>query len=166
MQAIIDGYRRLAKIISWFCGLIAALAAVVMTLMTVGDVLMRYFFNKPILGSFELTEYLLVIVVFFAIPWATMEGAHVRVDLITGRFVRKTQGILYAISCILSMIITFLFACYTFPEAKYVLELGEQSDMLNIPAYPFYYLVGIGFFVIFFVLIAVFFQYIEEAVSK
>ena len=166
MQAIIEGYKRLAKIISWVCGLFSAMAALVMTLMTVGDVLSRYFFNKPILGSFELTEYLLVIVVFFAIPWATMEGAHVRVDLITGRFIKRTRGWLYAVSCVLSMIITFLFARYTFPEARYVLELGEQSDMLNIPAYPFYYLIGIGFFLLLFVLIAVFFQYIEEAVSK
>ena len=166
MQAIIDGYKQLAKIISWFCGLVAAIAAMVMTLMTVGDVLMRYFFNKPILGSFELTEYLLVVVVFCAIPWATMEGAHVRVDLITGRFTRRTRGLLYAGSCVLSMIITFLLARYTLPEAKYVLDLGEQSDMLNIPAYPFYYMIAVGFFILLFVLIAVFFQYIEEAVSK
>ena len=159
-------YIAAAKTVSWVCGFIAAVATVFIVLLTVSDVFMRYFFSKPINGSFELTEYFLVIVVFMAIPWATMRGVHVRVDLITGTFSKKKQAVLYAISCLLSMLISFLIAWYTIPEAKYVYNLKEKSDMLDIPTYPFYFFIAIGFFVLLFILIAVLMQYIEEAICK
>ena len=158
-------YTQLAKIVSRVCGFFAAMAIVFMTLLTVGDVVMRYFFSKPILGSFEITEYILVVVVFLSIPWATMEGVNVRVDLITEKLAKKTRAILYAVSCFLSMIISFLIVWFTIPEAEYARELQEKSDMLNIPTYPFYFLIAVGFFVLFLILIAVLFQYIEEAVN-
>jgi TRAP-type transport system small permease protein len=162
----VSRYIATARIVSWICGFIAAVATVCMILITVSDVFMRYFFNKPVNGSFELTEYLMIIIVFMAIPWATMRGAHVRVDLITGRFAIKKQAILYAISCLLAMIIAFLIAWYTIPEAIYVFNLKTKSDMLDIPAYPFYFVIVVGFFILLFILFAVLIQYIEKAIKK
>jgi TRAP-type C4-dicarboxylate transport system permease small subunit len=159
-------YIAVAKAVSWVCGFIASIAAVCVVFITVSDVIMRYFFNNPLNGSFELTEYLMVIIVFMAIPWATMRGAHVRIDLITRMFTKRKQAILYAISCLLSMIISFLIAWYTVPEAKYAYHLNQKSDMLNIPTYPFYFFIAIGFFILLFILIAVLIQYIDEAISK
>jgi TRAP-type C4-dicarboxylate transport system permease small subunit len=159
-------YIAAAKAVSWVCGFIASIAAACIILITVSDVIMRYFFNKPINGSFELTEYLMVIIVFMAIPWATMRDAHVRIDLITGRFTKRKQAILYAISCLLAMIISFIIAWYTIPETRYVYNLKQKSDMLDIPAYPFYFLIAVGMFTLVFILIAVLIQYIEEAISK
>lgn len=166
MYKLAATYTRAAKVISQTCGFLAAIAVVFMTLLTVSDVFRRYFFNKPILGSFELTEYLLVVVVFLAIPWATMEGVHVRVDLITQKISRRPRAVLYAVSCLLSMFITALIAWFTIPEAKYAYELQEKSDMLNIPTYPFYFLIAVCFFILLFIMIAVFLQHIEEAVRK
>lgn len=162
----VSRYKAIARIVSWVCGFIAAVAMVCMILITVSDVFMRYFFNKPINGSFELTEYLMIVVVFMAIPWATMRDAHVRVDLITGKFALRKQAFFYAISCILAIIISFLIAWYTIPEAMYIFNLDQKSDMLNIPKYPFYFMIVVGFFILLFILIAVLMQYIEKAVEK
>ena len=152
--------------ISWICCFIAALAMVFLILLTVSDVFLRFVFNRPINGTFELTEYLMVVIVFFSFPWATMRGVHVRVDLLTGRLPKKKQAVLYAISCALSMLITFLFGWYTYPEAMYAYDLQFKSDMLNIPSYPFYFFIMIGFFILLFTLLAVFIQYIKEAFDK
>jgi TRAP-type C4-dicarboxylate transport system permease small subunit len=159
-------YLHAAKVVSWICGFIAAAATVFIVLLTVSDVFMRYFFSRPIHGSFELTVYSLVIVVFMAIPWATMRGVHVRVDLITGRLKERKQAILYGISCLFAMFISFLIAWYTIPEAIYVYHLKEKSDMLDIPSYPFYFFIAIGFFILLFILVAVLIQYIDKAVNK
>jgi TRAP-type C4-dicarboxylate transport system permease small subunit len=155
-----------AKSVSWFCCFIAALATIFLILLTVSDVVLRFVLSKPIDGTFELTEYLMVVIVFFAFPWATMRGVHVRVDLLTGRFSKKTQAVLYGISCVLSMLITFCFGWYTYPEAMYAYDLQFKSDMLNIPSYPFYFIIMISFFILLFTLLAVFLQYIKEVFGK
>ena len=166
MHKIAAGYTSFAKIISRICSFIAAIAAVFLVLLTVGDVLMRFLFSKPILGSFELTEYLLVVIVFLAIPWATMRGNNVRVELITVRLRKKTQNVLYGISCFLSLLLTALIAWYTIPQAKYAYELMEKSDMLDIPTYPFYFLIAVGFFILTIILIAILIQHISRAIGK
>ena len=39
-----------------------------MMLLTTADVILRYFFNRPITGSFELTQYLMVMIVSLLLP--------------------------------------------------------------------------------------------------
>ena len=46
---------------------IAAMAIAAMMLLTIADVLMKGLFNRPIKGTFELVELLLVFVVFFGV---------------------------------------------------------------------------------------------------
>ena len=137
-----------------------------LVLMTVADVVLRFFFNNPILGSFELTEYLLVPITCFAIAWASHEKANVRVDLIVGKWSRRPKAILYAASCFLSLIMAFIFAWFTVPQAFYILDINIVSDMLKIPAYPFYFIIALGFFILFFILISSLIEFIEEAVAK
>lgn len=155
-----------ARTVSWVCCYIAALATIFLIILTVSDVFLRFAFNKPIDGTFELTEYLMVIIVFLSFPWATIRGVHVRVDLLTGRFSKRKQAVLYGISCALSMLITFWFGWYTYPEAMYAYDLQFKSDMLNIPSYPFYFIIMIAFFILLFALLAVFIQFIKEVFSK
>ena len=161
-KRIINKYIKITNAIGWICGFVATIGSVCIILLTVGDVFMRFFFNKPINGSFELTEYLLVILVFMAIPWATTKDAHVRVDLLTGKLKKRKQAMLYAISCLISIFISFLIAWYTLPEGKYAYELKEKSDMLNIPSYPFHYFIAFGFFILVFILIAVLIRYLKK----
>jgi TRAP-type C4-dicarboxylate transport system permease small subunit len=134
-------------------------------LLTVGDVVLRYFFNAPILGSFELTEFILVVIVFFAIPWATAQKANVRVDLFVDRLPSKVRTVFNIVACFLSVFVTALFAWYTVPQAIYIWRLYSVSDMLDIPAYPFYFMVAFGFFLLFFVLVANLIEFIKEMVK-
>ena len=158
-----------AKIVSWIAhasGLLGTIFLAGLMLMTAADVILRYFFNAPILGSFEITEYLLVIIVFFAIPWAAMQRVNVRVDLIVGRFTPKRRAAFDAVTCALSMVVTGFFAWYTIPQVIYVYRLYTVSDMLEIPSWPFYFMVAFGFFLLFIVLIENFIELIKKAVGE
>lgn len=159
---------RYIKIIYSFtgkCGLFGALMLIILMFLTVGDVILRYFFNAPILGSYELTEFILVAMVFFAIPWATAKKANVRVDLFVGRLPLKVQTVFSIVTCSLSVFVTALFAWYTVPQAIYIWRLYMVSDMLDIPYYPFYFIVAFGFFVLFFVLVANLIEFIKDLVK-
>jgi TRAP-type C4-dicarboxylate transport system permease small subunit len=157
------------KIISWIahaCGLLGTIFLAGLMLMTVADVVLRYFFNAPILGSFEITEYLLVVIVFFALPWAALKRVNVRVDLIVGKFTPKRRAKFDAVTCAFSMIVTGFFAWYTVPQTIYVYRLYTVSDMLEIPSWPFYFMVAFGFFLLFLVLIETFIDFLKKAVGE
>ncbi|MBM3609644.1 MAG: TRAP transporter small permease, partial [Alphaproteobacteria bacterium] len=53
-----------------------------LTFLTVVDVVLRYFFNAPFRGSLELTEYAMALIVFFSLAYAGWTGAHIAVDLL------------------------------------------------------------------------------------
>jgi len=53
-----------------------------MMVLTFVDVWARYGFNAPIPGGFEITEYLLVILIYAALPLVTARDEHVTVDVL------------------------------------------------------------------------------------
>lgn len=89
----------LAKLENIFDGLIDLLAFVsgVIFLFITGsvcvDVVMRYFFNRPMIWVIEISEYLLVYMTFLAAAWVLKKEGHVAVDVFTARLKPKAQAI-------------------------------------------------------------------------
>ena len=63
---------------------IAALALVAMMLVVVADVALRFFFNVPVRGSYDLVSLGLLTMVFFGIGPVIARGAEILIDLIDG----------------------------------------------------------------------------------
>jgi len=51
--------------LSTYLSYVGNFALAAMMLLTTADVIGRYFFNAPVLGAYEITEYLMLIMVFF-----------------------------------------------------------------------------------------------------
>lgn len=60
---------------------LGALCLVAMTLVTCAEVVMRYFFNRPIFGSAEMIQLLLGVLVFSGMFAVTRDRGHVNVSL-------------------------------------------------------------------------------------
>jgi TRAP-type C4-dicarboxylate transport system permease small subunit len=45
------------------------------------DVILRYVFNRPIVGAAEIIEYALVYITFLGASWAVPRGAHIDIDV-------------------------------------------------------------------------------------
>ena len=76
------------------------------------EVLMRYFFNKPLTWTVEITEYILLYITFLGAPWLLKEEGHVRVDVLLSRLRLHTQMILNIITSILGALICFTLFCF------------------------------------------------------
>lgn len=63
-----------------------------LTVLTVADVFLRYFFNSPIRGVTDLTEFVLVIIVFPSLSWCALSGTHVSVDIVVSHFFKTCTG--------------------------------------------------------------------------
>ncbi len=150
-------------------GWIESVALSVMTVMmalTFFDVLGRYIFNRPIAGSYELTEYMMAIVVSFSIAYCATHKGHVSIDLVTSRFPQRVQAIIDCITCLLGLslfsLITWQCALYT----KRVFVSTLVSWTLQLPAFPIVGLVTLGSAMFCLVLIAHFFDFLSKAVKK
>ena len=73
---------------------IASVVLFFMMLLTIADVFLRKIFNKSILGTVEVSEFMLVILIFFALAHTEVLNGHVKVDLVLSRFGERVQGLL------------------------------------------------------------------------
>ncbi len=117
---------------------------VAMVLLTSTDITLRKFFNSPLPYTFEVTEYLLVIVAWCYIAFTTSKGRHVSVDTITSRFPRKVRKVILIVGDFITIILFGLIAWQSFLQGLNVLNVGTVSAILHIPKYPFQFWVAFG----------------------
>jgi TRAP-type C4-dicarboxylate transport system permease small subunit len=72
--------KTLDRLLRWTTGLMAAMALFSIMWLTLVDVIGRKFFNNSVPGSLELTEILMVIVIFGALPLVSWRSEHVVFD--------------------------------------------------------------------------------------
>jgi TRAP-type C4-dicarboxylate transport system permease small subunit len=70
----------LEKLLRWSSGLMSAIALFTIMWLTLIDVTGRKFFDHSLPGGLELTEILMVIVIFGALPLVSWRGEHVVFD--------------------------------------------------------------------------------------
>lgn len=115
--------------------------AIPLMLLTVGDIVGRAFFNKPIPGTFELSEYMLASLVLMGAAYTQQVKGHVGVDFVTCRFSDRAQAALQAATTLAGLFIVAILIGYGFMEAVHEKAV---SDQLRIPQWPFKMLVAVG----------------------
>jgi TRAP-type C4-dicarboxylate transport system permease small subunit len=86
--------QQLKKLLEILCGALAGLALFAIMVLTFFDVSGRKFLSQSITGSLELTELLMVVVIFAALPLVSLKGEHVLFDSLDGlmpRWARQIQ---------------------------------------------------------------------------
>ena len=68
--------------LTWLAELLAEIGLIGLLLIVIHEVIVRYVFDSPTLYSVELSEYLLVLVVFMSIGWVLKEDRHVSVTFV------------------------------------------------------------------------------------
>ena len=84
---------RATEIVTTASAYIAGAALVALMLLTTADVAGRYFFNSPIDGVFDLTHFVVAIMVFLGLSYCGFRGAHVlRLTLLRDRKLDRRAG--------------------------------------------------------------------------
>jgi len=115
-----------------------------MMLLTIADVFLRKVFSQSILGTVEVTEFMMVLLVFFAVTQTEVLNGHVRVDLIMSRFGERIQAMTDMITQLVCFLLFGLFTWSTLVYAEKMRASGEVSQDLWLPVYPFIYVVALG----------------------
>ncbi len=134
MASLPNIVRRLADSLN----MVAGIALLGMTAVIISDVVLRMF-RRPILGSYEVVEFLGAAVAAFAMAHTTLHRTHVAVELVVSRL---TQGVQKAVFIITHSLSVFLFSILAYECIRYGNDFriyGEVSMTLRYPFYPILY---------------------------
>jgi TRAP-type C4-dicarboxylate transport system permease small subunit len=145
---------------------IAAAFLVGMMILTGLDVCLRYIFNNPIPGSFEITEFILPIVIAFGFAHCALEKGHVQVELLTSKLARRPQALMNGIACLVFFGLFLLITWQSWIRAKGMIDTGQSSITLGIPVSPFVLALALGSAALCLVVLRDVFSYLSDAVTK
>lgn len=126
--------RRLVEVL---CGLLAALALFAVMLLTLVDVSGRKLASASVPGSLELTELLMVVVIFAALPLVSLRGEHVvfdSLDPLLPPALRRAQRVLVELFCASAL---FGVAWLMWGKANDMAQYGDTTAQLKIAQGPF-----------------------------
>lgn len=123
--------------------LIGAAALTCLMLLTVADVIGRYF-KHPIFGSVEITGFLALITVAAALPFTYKTDGHIGVEILVRLFSKKTQLVIDLCTRFLSLVLFILITWQMVLYAGSIHASGEVSMNLNFPTYYIIYLLAAG----------------------
>ena len=112
--------------------------------LTTADVAGRYLFNAPITGVFELTEFMVLILIFSFLAYAQSSKTHVSVDLLVTYFPKKVQRYISLFNHSLCLILMGLITYMGLKRALELVEFQEASPNLLLPIYPFVFFLVLG----------------------
>jgi TRAP-type transport system small permease protein len=126
--------------------IIAEVALAIMMLITVGDVVGRYFFNKPIKGTYEIVGLLLVCASTLGWGYCQMMKRHINISFLTDLFPVKAQAILTILAYLIGLVGFSVISWQVFllAESYLVLPTGDTTLTLGIPLAPFMFILSIS----------------------
>jgi TRAP-type transport system small permease protein len=130
-----------AAVASSAVSVIALAALAVVTVLDVGG---RYFFNKPLLGAVEMSEFLMVVLSFGALALAELRNSHITVDFFVTALPERARALLEALAALLGIVFWSFVAWRAAVHANRIWHAGEVSANLTLPTWPFYLAVTIG----------------------
>jgi len=124
------------RITSLFAGVSAA-ALFAMMVLTFADVFSRKFLTNSITGAVEVTELLMLVMIFLALPLASLAGEHIVFDLLDRMLppalLRWQQTLSHALTALVFGGATWV----VWERAQRTAEFGDMTSALEIKIAPF-----------------------------
>ena len=135
--------RRGAALFYRCAGLIACVTLVLMMALTFVDVIGRYFFSAPIPGGYEITQIMMAVLTFAALPLVTQREEHVSITLLDSLFSPRGKRFLgIAIYTLCSL--TFAFIAWRVGVlAMDSAATRETTQQAEIPLAPFRFFIAV-----------------------
>jgi TRAP-type C4-dicarboxylate transport system permease small subunit len=114
---------------------LAAVALIVMVSVTVADVFLRYALNRPVRGSYDLVEAMMVLFVFHGMSTAFLHRKNITIDLIDSFAPPRFVAFLVRLADVLSIVAVILFTYAMIVPAMQSYAYGEVKLDLQYPIY-------------------------------
>ena len=131
------------RYLATLCGLLAALALFAIMALTLVDVGGRKLLSASVTGSLELTELLMVVVIFAGLPLVSLAGEHVVFDSLDRWLSPAVRRVQQALVDLLCMVALGGLAWLMWLKAGQMASYGDITAQLKLPLPPFVYLMSV-----------------------
>ncbi len=114
-----------------------------MMLLTFVDVVARYVFNRPLSGAFEVTELMLVVLIFAGLPLVSYANEHALMDFVDRLLGARSQRLLERLVQAACAAVMFLLAWLVWLKADRIWAYRDATDVLRIVYGPFVYFMAV-----------------------
>ena len=125
-------------------GVAASAILLAMMGLTFVDVIARYVLNRPLAGAFEVTELLLLVLIFAGLPLVTHADEHALMDFIDRLLGPRGTAVLERAVQALCAAVMFLLAWLVWLKADRIWAYRDATDVLRILYGPFVYFMAIA----------------------
>lgn len=137
-----------------------------MMFLTAIDVGLRYLLRMPIKGAYEISQFMLVIVVFLAIAYTGVRRSHVGVTGLVSWFPETVRRIISSLNPIICIYVLFLIIWQSVVRALWLEGKGAESPVLEIPIHPFLFVVTFGSLLLSLVFLRDFLNYLFQGAKS
>ena len=140
MSAPEQGWKRRADAL---LGVAASIILLAMMALTVVDVVARYIFSRPVRGAFEVTELMLLVLIFAGLPLVSFSDEHAVMDFIDRLFGGRGQDRLQRLVQLVNAAFMFLLTWLVWRKADRIWAYRDTTDVLRIVYGPFVYFMAV-----------------------
>jgi TRAP-type C4-dicarboxylate transport system permease small subunit len=130
---------RVSRVLSY----IGMVFVILMMLLTVAHGIGRYAFEAPIKGLVEMSQFMLVLVIFCLMPYTETKKNHLIIGILVDRLPQRAQAIMSSIMYIFSLLVLGIATYRAFERGLFQIAAGQTSMFLRIPHWPFFFVVCI-----------------------
>lgn len=142
---------------------VASVILLAMMVIVTTEVFLRYVLKTSLRWSFEMTDYMMIAVVFLGAAYVQAEKQHIRMDLMITRLTGRVRTVLEIVSPVLGLIMFSLITWKGWQLAWFSLQEGSMSATSTpMPLFASQVLVPIGSFVLCLQFLLDIFRYISS----
>lgn len=131
------------RLLAGLCSGVAGAALFAIMWLTLVDVGGRKLVSTSLPGALELTELLMVVVIFAALPLVSLAGEHVVFDSLDALLPRWMQRMQQASVDLIAAVLLGGLAWLMWVKAGQMVEYGDITAQLKLPLGPFVYLMSV-----------------------
>lgn len=116
--------------------MLAAALLFSMMILTFVDVVLRYVFNAPIRGSFEVSETMMAVLIFAGLPMVSRKGEHIAIDSVVrlaSPMLRRLSALAVQLGCAAALV---GMAWLLWLKASRFATAGDVTQTLKLPIAP------------------------------
>ena len=138
---MLETFTKIEKRVGYFTKAICYISfagIIIIVLLNVADVLMAKTY-KPILGTYEITQRLLLCTVFASFAYTQTKKGHINMTILIAKFPRAVRFAFYTLTSILSVFASGALTYAAFYQGGVSMSSNAATEVLYIPLYPFFY---------------------------
>jgi TRAP-type mannitol/chloroaromatic compound transport system permease small subunit len=149
LKAFFTKISKVHEMIARTSGTLSGVCVLVMVLTIVVDITGRTFFYKPLEGTLELNEMLMVLIVFLGLAWTQSQRGNVKIEVFTSRLSHRSSRVVDLAVWTMSLVFASLITIGGTVEALHSTRIREAVwGIARFPVWPGKIILSFGCFLL------------------